>query len=39
MVEIGGKPIVWHIAKIFEKHGINDFHLRWVIRLILLKII
>ena len=27
MVEIGGKPIVWHIMKIFEKHGINDFHL------------
>ena len=27
MVEIGGKPIVWHIMKIFEKHGIRDFHL------------
>jgi len=27
MVEIGGMPIVWHIMKIFEKHGIRDFHL------------
>ena len=27
MVEIGGKPILWHIMKIFEKHGIQDFHL------------
>ena len=27
MVEIGGKPIVWHIMKVFEKHGIRDFHL------------
>jgi len=27
MVEIGGKPILWHIMKIFEKHNINDFHL------------
>jgi glucose-1-phosphate cytidylyltransferase len=25
MVEIGGKPIIWHIMKIFECHGINDF--------------
>ena len=27
MVEIGGKPILWHIMKIFEKHNINDFQL------------
>lgn len=27
MVEIGCKPILWHIMKIFEKHGIQDFHL------------
>ena len=27
MVEIGGKPILWHIMKIFEKHGIHDFYL------------
>jgi glucose-1-phosphate cytidylyltransferase len=25
MVEIGGKPILWHIMKIFEFHGITDF--------------
>ena len=25
MVEIGGRPILWHIMKIFEKHGITDF--------------
>ena len=25
MVEIGGKPILWHIMKIYEAHGINDF--------------
>ena len=25
MVEIGGMPILWHIMKIYEKHGINDF--------------
>lgn len=25
MVEIGGKPILWHIMKIYEKHGFNDF--------------
>ena len=27
MVEIGGKPILLHIMKIFEKHNIQDFHL------------
>ena len=25
MVEIGGKPILWHIMKIFSYYGINDF--------------
>ncbi len=25
MVEIGGKPILWHIMKIYEKHGFTDF--------------
>ncbi len=25
MVEIGGKPILWHIMKMYSKHGINDF--------------
>ena len=25
MVEIGGKPILWHIMKIYEAHGYNDF--------------
>ena len=27
MVEIGGRPILWHIMKIFERHNIHDFHL------------
>ena len=25
MVEIGGKPILWHILKIYSSHGVNDF--------------
>ncbi len=25
MVEIGGKPILWHILKIYSSYGINDF--------------
>ena len=25
MVEIGGRPILWHILKIYSTHGINDF--------------
>ena len=25
MVEIGGRPILWHIMKIYSAHGINDF--------------
>lgn len=25
LVEIGGMPIIWHIMKLYSKHGINDF--------------
>ncbi len=25
MIEVGGKPLLWHIMKIYSKHGINDF--------------
>ena len=25
MVEIGGKPILWHIMKTYSYHGINEF--------------
>ncbi len=25
MIEVGGKPLLWHILKIFGVHGINDF--------------
>ena len=25
MIEIGGKPILWHILKIYSAHGINEF--------------
>lgn len=25
MVEIGGKPILWHVMKLYSKYGINDF--------------
>lgn len=25
MIEIGGKPIIWHIMKSYSKHGVNDF--------------
>jgi glucose-1-phosphate cytidylyltransferase len=27
MVEVGGKPILWHIMKIYEKYGVSDFFL------------
>lgn len=27
MVEIGGKPILWHIMKIYERHGLSEFML------------
>lgn len=25
MVEIGGKPILWHVMKIYAAHGVNEF--------------
>jgi len=25
MIEVGGKPLLWHILKIYAHHGINDF--------------
>ena len=25
MVEIGGKPILWHVMKMYSTHGVNDF--------------
>jgi glucose-1-phosphate cytidylyltransferase len=25
MIEIGGKPILWHIMKIYSAHGVNEF--------------
>jgi len=25
MVEVSGRPILWHIMKIYEQHGLNDF--------------
>lgn len=25
MIEIGGRPILWHILKIYAHHGVNDF--------------
>ena len=25
MIEIGGKPVLWHIMKMYSHHGINDF--------------
>jgi len=25
MIDIGGKPLLWHILKIYSAHGINDF--------------
>jgi NDP-sugar pyrophosphorylase family protein len=25
MIEIGGKPILWHIMKMYSHYGINDF--------------
>jgi glucose-1-phosphate cytidylyltransferase len=27
MVEIGGRPMLWHIMKIYERHGFTDFML------------
>ena len=25
MIEIGARPILWHIMKIYSSHGFNDF--------------
>ena len=25
MIEVGGKPILWHIIKMYSAHGVNDF--------------
>ncbi|NOU00928.1 MAG: glucose-1-phosphate cytidylyltransferase [Gallionella sp.] len=25
MIEVGGKPVLWHIMKAYSAHGINDF--------------
>ena len=25
MIDIGGRPILWHIMKIYSTHGVNDF--------------
>ncbi len=25
MIEIGGKPVLWHVMKIYSSHGIHDF--------------
>lgn len=25
MIEIGGKPLLWHVMQIYSRHGINDF--------------
>src|SRR5690348_6585764 len=25
MIEVGGKPLLWHIMKLYERHGITDF--------------
>ena len=25
LVEVGGAPILWHILKIYQAHGISDF--------------
>lgn len=25
MIEIGGKPILWHIMKLYSQHGVNEF--------------
>jgi len=27
MIEVGGRPILWHIMKIYERHGFTDFML------------
>ena len=34
MVEIGSKPILWHILKIYNFYGINEFIICLVIKVI-----
>jgi Nucleoside-diphosphate-sugar pyrophosphorylase involved in lipopolysaccharide biosynthesis/translation initiation factor 2B, gamma/epsilon subunits (eIF-2Bgamma/eIF-2Bepsilon) len=34
MVEIGGKPILWHIMKMYSHYGFHDFIIAWVTRAI-----
>jgi len=29
MVEIGSRPILWHIMKMYSAHGINDCKSQW----------
>ena len=31
MIEIGGKPILWHIMNIYTPHGVTDFVIASVI--------
>lgn len=30
MIEIGGKPILWHIMKMYSHYGFNDFVMRGI---------
>lgn len=25
MIDLGGRPVLWHIMKLYSKHGVNDF--------------
>jgi glucose-1-phosphate cytidylyltransferase len=25
LIEVGGKPLLWHIMKLYSRHGLNDF--------------
>ena len=27
MVEVGGRPIIWHILNIYAAHELNDFYI------------
>ena len=29
MVEVGGRPILWHIMKRYAAHGFNEFVCAW----------
>jgi glucose-1-phosphate cytidylyltransferase len=37
MIEIGGKPLLWHLMKIYSSHGINEFIVRCVSKATLSK--